>query len=192
MTGPTPEVAAASCTAYECGHYRSHRHCSGSRCGNGELNCLACLREALAAEKRRSAALLVDADKRERRALDRLPDCDAHRSEIQYLRHAASWYWDAAQNAEVARSAIVGELIIAARKLECRKDAIPAAEVAGVLDSATAAQKKHLGKHGYPTFADCQRGGGCDHDGLSDSLKAEIAGALGLLPRRETAEAVLF
>jgi hypothetical protein len=137
------------------------------------------LREELATEKRTSAAWFVDADRRERRALDLLPDCDAHKREIQYLRHMASWCWDSAQRAEGARGAIVAELILAARGLQHQAEPVPVHVVAEALTKAVGGQKKALARRSYPTFADCLRAGGCDHDGLSADLKAEIAEAPG-------------
>lgn len=138
-------------------------------------------------EERRCAALMVDADRRERRALDLLPDCEAHRSELQYLRHMTSWYWDQAQKEDEARHAIVGALQVTALRLrDAGPDAsVNAADVAGWLDKAVDRQKRPLNRKGYPTLADCLRGGGCDHDGLSDQVKADIARVLGLAPGRQ-------
>lgn len=126
-----------------------------------------------------NAALMVDGDRREQRALALLPDCDAHRRELQYLRHCVSWYWDNAQTAEEARQAIVAGLLVTARRL--RPDVtFTGAELAGMLEKAVDRQKGPLKRKGYPTLADCIRAGGCDHDGLSDAVKADIAEALGL------------
>jgi hypothetical protein len=195
VTGATPGQAGAQdaggegCTASACVHAGS-AHCRVTKCGNSAFSCLPCLRAELAAERDRSAALLVDADRREQRALDLLPDCGAHKREIQYLRHMASWCWESAQRAEEARQAVVSELELAADRVSERAEPVPAHVVAEALRRAAGRQEKALARHGHPTFADCQRRGGCDHDGLSDEVKAGIAEALGLVPA--PSGAVLF
>ena len=82
-------------------------------------------------------------------------------------------------SAEEARQAIVGGLLVTAQRL--RPDVtFTGAELAGMLQAAVDRQKGPLKRKGYPTLADCIRAGGCDHDGLSDAVKADIAEALGL------------
>jgi hypothetical protein len=128
------------------------------------------------------AAAMVDADRREQRALSLLPDCDAHRRELQYLRHCVSWYWESMNVSDQARMAIVGQL--GNLVLSIRKGSMPgtvkAADLVTWLEKAIDAQKRPLRRQGYPTLADCIRAGGCEHDGLSDAVKADIAEALGL------------
>lgn len=136
--------------------------------------------EAKLSQARSSAAArLVDADRREQRALALLPDCDAHRREIQYLRHCASWYWQSMTTAEEARRAIVGGLLVTAQRLR-PEVTFTGAELSAMLGRAVDRQDKPLRRKGYPTLADCLRAGGCDHDGLSDAVKADIAKELGL------------
>jgi hypothetical protein len=132
-----------------------------------------------------NAALMVDGDRREQRALALLPDCDAHRSELQYLRHMVSWYWDRMNSAEEARQAIVGALGKTVLDLSVNPDyTVSAGELSSWLEKAIDKQKKPLARHGYPTLADCLRSaaGTCEHDGISDAVKNEIAGALDLTP----------
>jgi hypothetical protein len=140
-------------------------------------------RKLYQAEKR-SAALMVDGDRREQRALALLPDCDAHRSELQYLRHMVSWYWDGMNSAEEARQAIVTSLLLTVRGLDNAGGTVRSADVAAWLEKAIDKQKKPLARHGYPTLADCLRSaaGTCEHDGISAAVKNEIAGALDLTP----------
>lgn len=129
----------------------------------------------------RCGALMVDADRREEKARQRAEDCGEHGQEIQHLRHVASWYWAAMGQQEAARRAIVGALGNTVLGLRHHTEPIDPAELAAWLDKAIAAQSKVTRRPAaYPTLADCLRAGGCDHDGLCDGLKAEIAGALGL------------
>jgi hypothetical protein len=139
------------------------------------------LERELHQEQRRYAALSVDADRREQRALRLLPDFQAHRGEIQYLRHMTSWYWNQAQSADEARHAITGPLQATAIRLCAGTDAtVKATDVAGWLDRAIDQEKKPLSRKGYRALADCLREGGCDHDGLSEQVKADIILVLGL------------
>lgn len=144
----------------------------------------ASLREKLHREEQRCAQLLADGDRREQRALNQLPDCDAHRSEIQYLRHLASWYHDREQQADTARKAMATSLVVTSQRLEGRTDPVPAPDLVKWLRDAARANLNIL--HGrrkrYPNLADCARAGGCDHDGISDDLKTDIARVLGLGP----------
>lgn len=146
--------------------------------------------EELAAEQRRSAALAVDAGRRERRAAEAAMDCQEHGREIRYLRHMASWCWDGEQQAEAARQGIVRMLIVAARGLEGRTDPVPAEVVARELLKAIDGQEKARRRPRSP-FADCLHASDCGHDGLSDALKAEIARILGIVPP-EGGQGVLF
>jgi hypothetical protein len=141
------------------------------------------LQRKVYAEKRHNGALMVDADRREQRALALLPDCDAHRRELQYLRHMVSWYWNIMNDSEDARHAIVGALGKTVLDLSVNPGyTVSAAELSGKLQKAIAAQDKPLKRHGYPTLADCLRSaaGTCEHEGISDDVKKEIAEALGL------------
>jgi hypothetical protein len=126
-----------------------------------------------------NGALMVDGDRRERRAAEAALDCAEHGRELQYLRHCASWYWSQMNDAEDARQAIVGSLQMNAQRLR-PEVTFTGAELAGMLLKAVDKQKGPLNRKGYPTLADCLRAGGCDHDGLSDAVKADIAAVLGL------------
>jgi hypothetical protein len=131
-----------------------------------------------------NGALMVDADRRERRAAEAALDCTGHGRELQYLRHCTSWYWSKMNDAEDARQAIVGGLLVTAQRL--RPDVtFTGAELAVMLQKAVDRQKGPLKRKGYPALADCSRAGGCDHDGLSDAVKADIARALGLADVRQ-------
>lgn len=126
----------------------------------------------------RTGQLMVDGDRREQRAREEAHDCAAHGREIQYLRHMASWQWDHAQESASAYRGLVSALILVRQRIT---DAPVAPGVlSGWLDKAIAAGNRHIGKGGYPSLANCQRAGGCDHDGLSDGLRADIAEALGI------------
>lgn len=141
------------------------------------------LQRKVYAEKRHNGALMVDADRREQRALALLPDCSAHRSELQYLRHVASWYWNSLSDSEEARMAIVGALGKTVLDLSANPGyTVSAAELSGWLQKAIDKQKRPLNRHGYPTLADCLRSaaGDCEHEGISEDVKREIAEALGL------------
>jgi hypothetical protein len=135
------------------------------------------------AEKRHNGALMVDGDRRERRALDLLPDCEAHKRELHYLRHMASWNWHCMNDAEEARHAIVGALGNTVLSLKDRPDyTVSAGELCTWLEKAIAKQDKPLGRKSYPTLADCLRSDshGCEHEGLSAELVTDIARSLGL------------
>jgi hypothetical protein len=142
------------------------------------------LQRKVYAEKRHNGALMVDGDRRVQRALAKLPDCEAHRTELQYLRHCVSWYWDSMNSAEQARRAIVASLLLTVRGLDNTDGTVKSADVAAWLNKAVKAQDKPLARHYYPTLADCLRSaaGTCEHEGISDAVKNEIAGALGLTP----------
>ena len=130
-----------------------------------------------------NGALIADGDRREQRALALLPDCEAHRRELQYLRHCVSWYWHSMNDSDEARRAIVGQLgnvVLGIRRGGA--ETLKAADVADWLDKAIDKQKRPLNRHDYPTLADCLRAGGCSHDGLCDDVVADIAEALGLVP----------
>jgi len=131
-----------------------------------------------------NAALMVDGDRREQRALALLPDCEAHRTELQYLRHCVSWYWHCMNDSEEARWAIVTSLLLTVRGLDNTDGTVNVADVAAWMTRAVKAQEKPLKRHGYPTLADCLRSaaGACEHDSISDAVKNEIAQALGLTP----------
>ena len=124
-----------------------------------------------------NAALTVDGDRREQRALALLPDCDAHRRELQYLRHRVSWYWSEMTSAEEAGTS-------SGRSPRDRAAAAPDRDLhrhrrGRELKGHRQAQGP-LKRERHPTLADCIRAGGCDHDGLSDAVLADIAEALGL------------
>jgi hypothetical protein len=142
------------------------------------------LAEKLRREEDRSAALLADGYRKEQRALALLPDCDAHRRELQYLRHCVSWYWESMNNSNQARGAVVlANLRTAGRMDACGPDGtVKAAEVAAWLRKNADAQKRPLARQGYPTLADCLRSaaGQCEHEAISDDAKKDIAEALGL------------
>jgi hypothetical protein len=126
-----------------------------------------------------NGALMVDGDRRERRAAEAALDCTEHGRELQYLRHCTSWYWSQMNDAEDARQAIVGGLLVTAQRL--RPDVtFTGTELAGMLQKAVDRQNGPLNRKGYPSLADCIRAGGCDHDGLSDDVRADIARVLGL------------
>jgi len=148
------------------------------------------LAEKLRQEKNRSAALLVDGDRREQRALALLPDCDAHRRELQYLRHCAGEYWHAMNDSDQARRAIVGALGKTVLSLEASPGyTVKAAELAAWLQAAIDKQDKPLKRHVFPNQADCLRSaaGECRHEGICDDVKADIAEALGLVLAAEPA-----
>jgi hypothetical protein len=145
------------------------------------------LQAKIHAERSHNGALMVDADRREQRALALLPDCEAHRQELQYLRHCVSWYWNSMNDSEDARHAIVGALgntVLALERGAADPDGkVGAAELLTWLKAAIAKQNKPLSRHGYPSLADCLRSaaGECDHEGIAPEVKAEIAEALGIL-----------
>jgi len=138
------------------------------------------LRDRVRLLESRCGHLMVDADRREERARQLAGDCGEHGKEIQYLRHVASWYWDAMTRAESARMAMITPLLLARRDLDDNALPIPVKDVIRWLDEAVKGDQKAIGKRGYPTLADCIRGGGCEHDGLSEGIRAEIARALGI------------
>jgi outer membrane murein-binding lipoprotein Lpp len=130
-----------------------------------------------------NGALMVDADRREQRAALAAEDCAEHGKGLRYLRHLTGWYWAAMVQQEDARQAVVMmNLNTAKRMREQGADAtVKAADVAAWLEKNVSAQRKVLRRPaGYPTLADCARAGGCDHDGLADGVKAEVAEALGI------------
>lgn len=142
------------------------------------------LAEKLSREKDRATALYVDGDRRERRALALLPDCEAHRGELQYLRHCVSWYWHNMNDSDGARAAVVTSLMLTARGArEAGPDAtVKAADVADWLEKAVAKQNKPLHRTSFPTLADCLRSahGDCEHDTICGDVIAEVVAALGL------------
>lgn len=130
-----------------------------------------------------NGALMVDADRRERRAAENALSCTEHGKELQYLRHTVSWYWAAMVQQESARQGVVmANQNTAGRMRGHGPDAmVRASDVADWLEKNVDAQNKVLRRPaGYPTLADCLRAGGCEHDGLADGVKAEIAAALQL------------
>jgi hypothetical protein len=143
------------------------------------------LAEKLSHEKDRATALYVDGDRREQRALALLPDCEAHRRELQYLRHCVSEYWHAMNDSDQARRAIVSANQLTARNLSGGgPDAtVKAADVATWLMRNVDKQDKALKRHVFPTQADCLRSaaGGCEHESICDDVKADIAEVLGLV-----------
>ena len=143
------------------------------------------------AEKRHNGALIADADRREQRALALLPDCEAHRRELHYLRHLASWNWHIMNDAEEARQAIVGALgnTVLAIERGAFGPTVNTADLLTWLEKAIAKQDRPLGRKSYPTLADCLRSpaGTCEHEGLSADLVFDIAKALGLGDEYESA-----
>lgn len=135
-------------------------------------------------EKSHNGALMVDADRREQRALALLPDCDAHKRELQYLRHCASWYWHCMNDSDEARAAVVTALMLTAMNArEAGPDAtVKAADIAEWLEKAVKKQNEPLRRTSYPTLADCLRSahGDCEHDSVCGDVIAEVAEALGL------------
>ncbi len=134
-------------------------------------------------EKSHNGALMVDADRREQRALALLPDCEAHRRELQYLRHCTGEYWHAMNDADEARRAIVGALGKTVLDLSANPGyTVTAAELSGWLQKAIDKQDKPFRRHVFPTQADCLRSaaGECEHSGICDDVKADIAAVLGL------------
>jgi hypothetical protein len=133
-------------------------------------------------EKRHNGALIVDADRREQRALALLPDCEAHRRELLYLRHAVSEYWHAMNDSEEARQAVVMANLLTARRCgEMPPGATVApADLAAWLTANTGKQDKALRRHSFPTQADCIRAGGCDHAHACEHVRRDLAEALGL------------
>jgi hypothetical protein len=128
-----------------------------------------------------NGALMVDADRREQRAALHAEDCAEHGRGLRYLRHLTGWYWAAMVQQESARQAVVMmNLNTAKRMRELGADAtVKAADVAGWLEKNVDAQQRVLRRpSGFPTLADCARAGGCEHDGLSDDVKTEVAEAL--------------
>lgn len=139
-------------------------------------------------EKRHVAALMVDADRREQRALDRLPDCEAHRSELQYLRHCVSWYWHNMNDSDEARHGIVaalGNVVLDLRSTPgtFTSGTVKASDLVAWLEKAIDAQNKPLRRTSFPTLADCLRSahGDCDHAGVCGDVIADVAEALGLV-----------
>jgi hypothetical protein len=149
------------------------------------------LAEKLSREKDRATALYVDGDRREQRALALLPDCQAHRRELQYLRHQVGEYWHAMNDSDEARTAIVSANQLTARNLSGGgPDAmVKAADVAAWLMRNVDKQDKALRRHVFPTQADCLRSaaGECEHAGICDDAKADIAEVLGLVLAAEPA-----
>lgn len=135
-------------------------------------------------EKSHNAALRVDADRKEQRALALLPDCEAHRGELQYLRHCVSWYWHNMNDSDEARAAVVTSLMLTARGArEAGPDAtVKAADIADWLEKAVDKQNKPLHRTSFPTLADCLRSahGDCEHDTICGDVIAEVVAALGL------------
>jgi hypothetical protein len=141
------------------------------------------LQERVRVLEQRCGHLMVDADRREERARAIAESCLEHGSEIKYLRHLASWYWAAMNQQESARRAIIGAAGSTLLALRDHTGPVPAEVLSTWLDKLIHAQDRVLRRPaGYPTLADCLRGGGCDHDGLTPELAAEIASALGIQP----------
>jgi hypothetical protein len=133
------------------------------------------LRDRVSVLEARCGHLMVDADRREERARKIAESCAEHGTEITYLRHMASWCWSDAQKEGAARRAIVGALqvLIRDRLGDGRGDGtVPVPALAAWLHKAIDAQNRPMRKHGFPTLADCQRAGGCEHDALSPELAA--------------------
>ena len=123
----------------------------------------------------RCAALMVDADRRAEAATKRAEDCVEHGKEIQYLRHLASWCWHDGQDADEARRAIVIAMQQFGKQLDDISKPIPPDQLRDWLKRAMAAyDRKSKLPPSYPTLADCQRAGGCNHDDVSPKLRAEI------------------
>lgn len=137
------------------------------------------LRDRIRTLEGRCGHLMVDADRREERAWKTAESCAEHGREITHLRHLSSWYWAASGHADACRQAIVMAMFNLADNL--RHDRVDPAAIPGLLDKAVHVQSKVLRRPpGYPTLADCLRGGGCEHDGLAPGLAAEIATELGV------------
>jgi len=147
------------------------------------------LRERVTRLESRCGHLMVDADRREERALRQAESCEYHGEEIQRLRHMADWCWSNGNRQESARQSIVMVLFMLADKCEA-SESVPGAEVASWLRKAIDAQRKTGREPGFPTFADCQRAGGCDHPALSPSLSEAVRATR--KPRRQSAVQVLF
>lgn len=141
------------------------------------------LRDEAAQWKDRATSARVDGDRRERRAAEAAADCARHGEEIQYLRHMASWYWNGQENEAQARRAMVMGLIKTVQAIDPTGEPFPAAELRKSLQKAIDAHLKVLHRpSGYPVPADCIRAGGCDHDGISNELKTDVARVLGITP----------
>lgn len=145
------------------------------------------LADKLRRESDRATALYVDGDRREQRALALLPDCEAHRRELQYLRHCVSWYWHSMNDSEEARHAIVGALSKAAEAIRRGPHAAGASldpeQVVTWLEKAVDKQNRPLRRTSYPSMADCLRSahGDCDHGSACGDFIAEVVEALGLV-----------
>jgi hypothetical protein len=104
-------VTAARRRCAGCGSEKPERE-FGNYAAPGECSdCDLCvLRRRVNELESSNAALMVDAGRREQRALDRLPDCDAHRDELDHLRRQAREFWQLMTIAEDAISAYIGQL----------------------------------------------------------------------------------
>lgn len=156
------------------------------------------LRDRVGYLERQTGALMVDADRREERALRQAGSCEYHGHEIQHLRHMANWCWADASRQNGARGAIVAQLALASSGRDFvvlgkgtaeRRIPVPG-ELAQWLGKCIDAQNKHMREPGFPTFADCQRAGGCDHPALSPSLSDEVRKQR--RPRAQPAAQALF
>lgn len=126
------------------------------------------LRQKLKLAKGNAAQARVDADRREKRALALLPDCEAHRNEIKYLRGLISWYYADMNRHEDARSSMVRALIIAGKKLEDRTEPVPVPNLLKAINDWTGPQAAII-RRPIPDF-----------DDLSDDVKRDIARVLGI------------
>jgi hypothetical protein len=123
----------------------------------------------------RYGALMVDANRREEAAAKRAEDCAQHGSEIQYLRHLASWCWNDGQDADEARQAVIVAMQQLAKQLDGITEPVPVDKLRDWLKRAMAAHTRKVNKPpSYPTLADCQRAGGCDHEDIDHRLKAKL------------------
>lgn len=146
------------------------------------------LADKLSREKDSAAHARVDGDRREQRALALLPDCEAHRRELQYLRHQVGEYWHVMNDSDEARRAIVGALGKTVLDLRSTPGTfttgtVKAADLVTWLEKAIDKQDKPLRRHVFPTQADCLRSaaGECEHESICDDVKADIAEVLGLV-----------
>lgn len=141
------------------------------------------LRDKVSRWRDSATSARLDGDRRERRAAEAALDCGEHGEEIQYLRHMTSWYWSGHEQEASARRAMATGLIKTVQAINPAGPPFPAADLLKSLQAAIDAQSKILHRpSGYPVPADCIRAGGCDHDGISDALKTDIARVLGITP----------
>jgi len=133
------------------------------------------LRRRVAELERRCAALMVDADRREARALEIATNCEKHGEEIRYLRHMTSWFWECMQRESDARSGVVRGLILAQRRIP-GEGMVSAADVHKWLTKAIDASRKTLDRP-KKLSAVCQGEPECSHNDAFPAAQAEYEGA---------------